>query len=269
MKAMVRVHPNCGSTEQIHDFYLSDTYLEKHPSLHVEDSLWKFLKMAPLLEKIEIDARNEAITLLDVGGGAGVILSKVSTNIQNNKNVRIRKIALDLSPGALKLQKENNPDLEKMLNEDICKTSLKDKEIDLTLMIDVLEHIPEPIRALEELRRISKFIIFKVPLEHNLSSEIANLIRRGKSRQDKIEILGHINFYDLKRLKKQIQEHCGTIIDSRLTNYFQYLRNLDSSMKLNTLQRLQKLVAPYLFLISPKTCSYLFFDFALLFVRCY
>ncbi|GAI48024.1 unnamed protein product, partial [marine sediment metagenome] len=39
-------------------------------------------------------------------------------------------------------------------------------------MVDVLEHIPNPTAALKELRRISQYIIFKVPLEDCLILKI-------------------------------------------------------------------------------------------------
>ena len=41
----------------------------------------------------------------------------------------------------LEIQEKRNPDLKKALNEDIHKTSLDSKEIDLSLMIDLLEHV--------------------------------------------------------------------------------------------------------------------------------
>jgi len=68
----------------------------------------------------------------------------------------------------LDVQRKNNPDIKQTLNEDIRHTSLRDKHIDLMLMIDVLEHVPNPEEALEEARRVSHFLILKVPLEDNL-----------------------------------------------------------------------------------------------------
>ena len=68
----------------------------------------------------------------------------------------------------LDVQRKNNPDIKQTLNEDIRHTSLRDKHIDLMLMIDVLEHVPNPEEALEEARRGSHFLILKVPLEDNL-----------------------------------------------------------------------------------------------------
>ena len=109
----------------------------------------------------------------------------------------------------LEIQKRRNPDLARVLNEDIRKTSLSDKEIDLTLMIDLLEHVPNPTEALEEVKRISKFVILKVPLDDNLLARIGNFIWRGERRRRAIETVGHINVYRLSKLKHQMEKHAG------------------------------------------------------------
>lgn len=119
----------------------------------------------------------------------------------------------------LEIQKKMNPNLKRALNEDIRKTSLDNKEIDLTLMIDVLEHVPNPTEALQELRRISKFVIFKVPLEDNLTLRVSNFIRRGETRQP-IETIGHINVYKFGKLKNEIEKYIGQILYHYFTNVF-------------------------------------------------
>ena len=164
------------------DLYATDEYVRMNPHLFVGDSQWKISRIIPFVDKF-IEFNEEAsINLLDVGGGAGIILKNISAYIEENKGICVNKIALDLSPGALSTQKENNPDLRKALNEDIRNTSLRNKEIDLALVIDVLEHVPQPQRALNELRRISKYTIMKVPLEDNLYWNLANVIFHDRIR---------------------------------------------------------------------------------------
>lgn len=110
----------------------------------------------------------QKLNILDAGGGAGLILKKIAIEMEKNYSVKVDKFALDLSPRALEIQKKTNPDLKKALNENICNTTLQTKEIDLALLIDVLEHVPDPTLALKEVKRVSKFVIMKVPLEDNL-----------------------------------------------------------------------------------------------------
>ncbi|MFC1907380.1 class I SAM-dependent methyltransferase [Chloroflexota bacterium] len=149
------------------------------------------------------------MNVLDVGGGAGLILNAVSTYIEESYSIRVSKFALDLSPGMLKVQKKRNPDLRRALNEGIRKTSLGNKEIDLILMIDLLEHVPNPAEAPEEVKRISNFVISKVPLDDNLLLRTWNFMKRGKSRKHAIETIGHMDIYSFSKLKYQTETHTG------------------------------------------------------------
>lgn len=182
----------------------------------------------------------------------------------------MNKFALDLSPGMLQIQKKNNPDIRVVLNEDICQTSLNNKDIDLTLMIDVLEHVSDPIRALKELQRISRFVIFKVPLEQNLSLLIGNLINRGKTRRRLIESIGHVNAYSFNTLRYQMEKYLGTFIDYFFTNVFDYYWNSGHYKKNMSIKHKSiNFIASKLFKVSPKLCSYMFTDFIMVLVRCY
>lgn len=170
----------------------------------------------------------------------------------------------------LKIQKERNPNLKKALNEDICETSLTNKEIDLTLAIDLLEHVPNPTEALEELKRISKFVIFKVPLEDNLLTNTMNFIRRGKVRQHAIETVGHINVYRYSKLKYEIEKHTGHVLDYYFTNVFDYVMKSEyynKEMKIRS--KLVNFAGVNLFKLSPKLCSFIFCDFVMILVKCY
>jgi SAM-dependent methyltransferase len=251
------------------NLYLSDEYIIRNPSLHEEDSPWKVSKIIPLVDRFTGYINKDEINLLDVGGGAGLILKAVSIYIEES-GVKVNKFALDLSPGMLEIQKGRNTDLKRALNEDIRKTSLSNKEIDLTLMIDILEHVPSPAEALEEVKRISNFAIFKVPLEDNLLGRVWNFLKRGEPRRHAIETVGHINIYNFSKLKHQIEKHTGLVLDFYFTNVFDYLLNSEhykNKMKLRN--KLVNFVATYIFRLSPKLCSLVFNDFAMILVKCY
>lgn len=255
--------------EKAKDFYLSDEYIKKNPSLDIEESPWKVRKIIPLIDDF-IHFFNYEIKILDVGGGAGLILKEISKYIDNMYGILVNQYALDLSPGMLKIQIRNNPDIIKALNEDVCTTSLGEKEIDLILMIDVLEHIPNPILALEEMKRISRFIIFKVPLEDNFCMKIYNLLTRGKQRKRAIENWGHINVYNFFTLKNQIEKHTGPIINYAFTNVFDSgLIGEHENKEIALLRKIHHFLGRFIFRISPKLCSILLFDFVMILVKCY
>jgi ubiquinone/menaquinone biosynthesis C-methylase UbiE len=254
----------------ISDLYLSDEYINKNPSLHEEESDWKISKIVPLVDRFIEHNNKDEINLLDVGGGTGLILYAVSNYFETRHSIGVNRYALDLSPGMLEIQKERNPDLRKALNEDIRKTSLSNKEIDLALLIDVLEHVPNPIEALEELRRISSFSILNVPLENSLDRRIWNFLKSGEPRKYDIETYGHINFYTFGKIKRQIEKHTGRVLDFYFTNKFHYWRNRKHyKEKTKLIRRLRNFIALHVYSLSPRLCSILFHDSVVLLVKCY
>lgn len=248
------------------DLYSTDEYISKNPSLHEADSGWKTGKILPLVDAyLSVERKNE-INLLDVGGGAGIILRNVADHIARSK--KVNKFSLDLSPGMLDAQKRTNPDVILALNEDIRNTSLRDKQIDLTMMIDTLEHIPDPAKALEELRRISRYVIFKVPLEDNLELNLYNLVTNGRQRKKAIDTVGHINIYNLKKLREQIEDNGGAILQYYFTNAFDYYnRSGLHKSKLGIPAKAANFLGDRIFRISPGFSSYIFNDFVMLLVK--
>ena len=182
---------------QSENFYAHGEYILHNPTLHEEDSPWKVHKIRPFVDKfLKIHAK-ETIALLDVGGGAGKILAAVTEQIENAGR-KVEQYSLDLSPDMLRVQKRNNPKA-KIISGDIKKTPFADKQFDLVLMIDVIEHVPQPEIALKELQRIARYVIFKVPLEDNFLDGFHNAITAGKYRARVRKTIGHINIYNCKK----------------------------------------------------------------------
>jgi ubiquinone/menaquinone biosynthesis C-methylase UbiE len=253
--------------ERCKNLHLSDEYLRRYPSLHEEDSFWKVSKIIPLIDEVLYRFDKDEINLLDVGGGAGLILSAVSSYIERSYSIEVNKFALDISPSILKIQKKRNPDLKKALNEDICQTSLASKEVDITLLIDILEHVSKPTEALKEVRRISKYAILKVPLECSPFIGIINFITWGVTKSTR-DLIGHINVYNFYKLIHQIEDNTGFIMDSFFTNMFDYFMTSEH-YKRNLRGKFINLTAKCIFQLSPKLCSFIFGDFVMVLVKCY
>ncbi len=135
-------------------------------------------------------------------------------------------------------------------------------------MIDVLEHVPDAVKSLKELSRISKYVIFKVPLENNLYYNFLNLIKIGGLRRDITEKVGHINFYNFKELKKQIATHTGEILRYYFTNMFEYYLSKDYHRRTDVKEKILYTFGKFTFAISPGLCSRLFSDFIVCLVKC-
>lgn len=251
-----------------HFEYMNDDYLSKHPSLHEEDSEWKFGIITPLLDEFLQRQSKNRLIVLDVGGGAGRIISQASNYIEERYGVRVQKVLLDLSPGALSEQVKRNPDYTKALNEDVRRTSLADGEIDLALMVDVLEHIPEPEMALEELRRISRFVLFKVPLEDCAYNRIADIFFRDYARRISQESTGHCNFYDERRLTDLISRYCGKPLVKYIPDVRSHTRSKREPKELEVEIMLPYLLSPLLYAISPGFHARLFASCIVMLVEC-
>ncbi len=248
--------------------YADDDYLRAHPTLYEEDSKWKFSKIVPLVDEFMQRQTKDKLVVLDVGGGAGRIVALVCDYLRDEYRIKVDKILLDLSPGALKVQTEANADCLKALNEDVRRTSLAWKQVDLALMIDVLEHIPNPEEALEELRRISRFVIFKVPLEDCAFDRLVNLVFDNLAWRNSLKNDGHCNFYSEERLQEEIRTHCGRIVHQQFSDIWSYIRKHSSTRRMNTKQTLTFLAPLLLCSVSPRLNSKFFMDHLLLLVEC-
>ncbi len=244
--------------------------MQKHPSLHSEDSDWKFLKITNILNDFCTRNTGNEINIIDIGGGAGKIFSKVANHIRNVHHKKVQKYALDICQKTLEKHKQSNPDLLEVYNQDISKTNIANKKMDLALMIDVLEHISNPVKALREIKRISKYAIFKVPLEDNFYNRFYNFIKRGKPREFAIKNLGHINIYNSSKLLNEIKINIGQIISYEYTNvYNYYINNAYYNGKLPKLDKNLYLLASRIFNCSPEFASSLLTDFLVVFIKCY
>lgn len=249
--------------EDITERYSSDSYIDQNPDLHEADSDWKIKKLIPYIDTCVAKISSPEISILDVGGGAGVILAKLSDYIEQTHNKTSTKYCLDLSPGMLAVQKKNNPKAT-IIQKDITTSGLKDKQIDILLMIDVLEHVEDPIAVLKEIKRITNFAIFKVPLEDSWYYKTMAVLTRGKHRQRIIDHIGHINIYSKHSLEAQLAQHCGTNIKSGFTNAYEYLL----TTKQNRVDNIFNACGLLTYKASPSLAAKIFNDYRIVLVDC-
>ena len=257
--------------KRIKQFYETDDYISKHPSLHEEDSPWKLEKILPLVDVFLRMHKASTVHLLDTGGGAGVILRETGRHI-SGAGRKVVKSALDLSPGMLEVQKRNNPDLTRAISGDIAKMPFVDKDVDLMLLVDVLEHVPNPDQALREVSRIAQFALLKVPLDKNLFYRTQNFFERGRLRDRSVHNLGHVNAYSFGSLKRDIERHGGEVVSHRFTNAYRYaLRPANQQSNQQTrwgrFENAMNTLGSAVFVISPRLASLLFNEFVVVLSR--
>lgn len=171
------------------DIYNDGSYIEKNKTLHREDSLFKFQHIQKLLEQIPISKK---VKVLDVGGGAGEI-GRLVCEYFIKKDHEVEFYALDLSSTMLEVQKETNPYIKKAIQKDVMDIDIND--FDITLMIDVIEHIPQNKEVAKKLNDISKYIIYNIPTEINLFDKLRDIYMKKSYYKMQTESIGHLHFF--------------------------------------------------------------------------
>ncbi len=121
----------------------------------------------------ELVAASRAGTMLDVGCGEGFTIERL---LRVNGHLSIQ--GLDADARALAEAKKKHPHIFFQLG-DIGELPFDDERFELVLCLEVLEHLREPLPALEELRRVSsRHCVISVPNEPFFM--VANLLR-GKN----------------------------------------------------------------------------------------
>jgi SAM-dependent methyltransferase len=257
-----------NNKEVTEDFYSSDTYFTYNSHIE-EDSAWKIQKLIPLVDDLLASELSLKLQILDVGGGSGLILRSIADYISNHHRREVVQLAMDLSPGFLDLQRKNNPRLSRTFHGSIESTPFADKELDIVLLMDVLEHLHSPAKCLREIKRIAKYVLLKVPLEKNLSMDLLELVFKYRTKRAGTDGVGHINFYRYSTLKKEIEANLGTILRASYTDVFSYLlSSTNRRQRLSFPRVVYCSIAKYCYKISPSITAKIFNDFIVVLVEC-
>lgn len=112
-------------------------------------------------------------TILDVGCGEGLMGSYLRGQRGGGRGHRY--VGVDGSWHALKAAARLNPDADFFCTE-MPSLGFRGGSVDLVLCLEVLEHVPDPVAALEELRRVaSRRCLISVP--HEPFFRLANFLR--------------------------------------------------------------------------------------------
>ena len=221
------------------DIYNDNTYLEKNPTLHTEDSEFKFQNVKKFLDLIVV--KKNKIKILDIGGGAGIIGKLVLEYFQKKGSLVIFH-SLDLSTQMLKIQKQNNPQIKKTINCSI--EDCTEKNYNLILMIDVIEHIENKQSVAKCLNYLGDNIIYNIPIEKNLFDYLKNLTQSFKYYEKQKKRWGHVHFFSINSAKSFLKKHhkiiesyfqpyCFHYRDSNFETYLKLRRNFFWNIEIN------------------------------------
>ncbi len=121
----------------------------------------------------ELAASERPRRILEVGCGEGIVLATLAARVPG-----ARLDGLELDETALEEARKRCPGAG-LVRGDACALPFRDQSFDLVVCLEVLEHLPEPVRALRELRRVTRAgCLLSVP--HEPFFRLGNLLR-GKN----------------------------------------------------------------------------------------
>lgn len=145
---------------------------------------WKVKNLIDVLDK-KIDFRN----VMEIGCAFGVVLNKFSQKC-NIKNI----IGLDIAKANTIHGSKMFPHI-KFITGTIEKDSLFtesgiiDKRFDIIILCDIIEHIPDELKFMQKVKKISNYVVIDLPLEKSYSTRNRNY---GVD-----DVSGHLRSYNL------------------------------------------------------------------------
>lgn len=165
-----------------------------------------FKSVQDLVSKSKITNRKK-VNAIEIGCGEGFSTQRLREFLPNNVKLQASEFVKDLVPKAQK----RNPQV-KVFQESIYETKHADNTFDLIFLLEVLEHLDYPDKALEELARIIKpdgYLVLGVPRE---PIWCGLNIARGKYLKHFGNTPGHLNHWPSFRLKKFVSSNFGPIV---------------------------------------------------------
>jgi len=164
-------------------------------------------KVRNLLQLVTDDF--EVGNVLEVGCAFGVLLNKIADNM------RIKtRIGIDISAKNIELARTLFPDcfffqgtFENFIK--VKPVEIKDQRVDLIVLSDIIEHLPDDLGFLEMVSDFSSYVLLNLPLEKSFSTRNRQYGEHDPS--------GHLRCYD-EDLAKQIVTKAGFEIITSFTS---------------------------------------------------
>lgn len=181
--------------------YLSGDYADKNPSWDLEDAPWKARQVLEIVRAHKLFPASIA----EVGCGAGGVLAKLRSVFPETD-----LFGFDIAPTAQRHWAQFAQANIQFRVGDLF--SLSQRRYELMLVLDVVEHVPDPFEFLARLRGHADYFIFHFPLDLSAIS-----VLRESPLLYAREKVGHIHYYT-KGLVLATLTECGyDIVDWRYT----------------------------------------------------
>jgi hypothetical protein len=181
--------------------YTEGGYLSSRPEWHVADSPWKADRVQ------EIIGGWRPATVCEVGCGAGAILRTLHDRMPDSTFV-----GYEISPQALELAQPRATDRLTFRLQDPTADS---QHFELMLIMDVIEHVPDPIGFLAGLRGKADRAVLHIPLDLSAQS----VLRPGKLCARRRDV-GHIHYFTPETAVATVEDAGYSVTDTAYTRGF-------------------------------------------------
>jgi len=181
--------------------YKSGEYLAKNPTWDIEDSAWKAMQVRRLFAKNAMLPRR----VVEVGCGAGGILAAL-----HDKAPDVQYAGFEIAADASRFWDEYKEKNISFAIDDFLAADTP--HYDALLLLDVVEHIPEPFTFWRALRGRADYFVFHFPLDLSAVS-----VLREKPLLNVREKVGHIHYFTKGLALSLIQEAGFQIVDWNYT----------------------------------------------------
>jgi SAM-dependent methyltransferase len=181
-----------NSVNKPYESYQSGAYLLNNPSWDEEGSEWKASQVLKMMERNHLRPKS----IVEVGCGAGGVLASLSEVLPD-----ITFTGFDIAPDAGQFwEKHASRKVNFSVGDFLQETT---DHFDVLLLLDVFEHVPDPLDFLSALNGRADHFIFHIPLDLSAIS-----VARESPLLNVRRKIGHIHYYT-KGLAMSLLDECG------------------------------------------------------------
>lgn len=201
--------------------YYDGTYLQANPDWGSDESLWK----AGLVRDILARQNIQPASICDVGCGAGVVLRELQRTFPDAELT-----GYDIAPALVDFWSKHEDTKISFHAEDFLAHD--GRTYDVILMMDVVEHLQDPLGFLSQIRQRAKYVVLHIPLDLDAVS-----VFREKGLLYVREKTGHVHYFTRKLALAVLEDSGLEIIEDYFTDAYRTAPGLSVKSKLAGLIR--------------------------------